>query len=106
MWRANIIYRQEAIDDLQRIFDVIAESSGSDLVAQRFIDRIMRRCSNIGDVPYGGWPRDDLKQGLRTVPFEGTALIAYLVSDLVEITNVFYGGRDYETLFQTRDGTL
>ena len=103
MSRAEIIYRPGAIADLQRIFDVIAESSGSDLVAQRFIDRIMQRCSKIGDAPRGGRPRDDLKPGLRTIPFERTALIAYRISDLVEIINVFYGGRDYETLYRGSD---
>ena len=33
------------------------------------------------------------------MPFEKTAVIAYLVSDRVEIVNVFYGRRDYETLY-------
>ncbi|RWM92906.1 MAG: type II toxin-antitoxin system RelE/ParE family toxin [Mesorhizobium sp.] len=41
--------------------------------------------------------------GLRTVPFEHSAIIAYVVEgDLVRIVNIFYGGRDYETLM--RDG--
>lgn len=39
---------------------------------------------------------------LRTVPFERSAVIAYLVSDSVEILNVFYGGKDYEALYQGR----
>ncbi|WP_353019119.1 hypothetical protein [Mesorhizobium sp. M0800] len=41
--------------------------------------------------------------GLRTVPFEHSAIIAYVGShDLVRIVSIFYGGRDYETLM--RDG--
>ena len=48
----------------------------------------------------GGRPRDDLAQGLRTVPFERTAVIVYRVTSCVEITNIFYGGRDYETLYR------
>jgi toxin ParE1/3/4 len=40
---------------------------------------------------------------LRTVPFEHSAVIAYIVDDnFVRIVNIFYGGRDYETLM--RDG--
>jgi toxin ParE1/3/4 len=52
-------------------------------------------------VPLGGRPRDDLAAGLRTVPFERTAVIAYVVSgDLVEVINIFYGGRDYEAIYR------
>ena len=39
--------------------------------------------------------------GLRTVPFERSAVIAYRVeNDTVEITNIFYGGQDYEALYK------
>lgn len=53
-------------------------------------------------LPHGGRPRDDMAPGLRTVPFERVAVVAYLVEDdLVRFTDVFYGGRDFEAL--TRD---
>jgi len=49
----------------------------------------------------GGRVRDDLFAGLRTVPFERSAVIAYTVEDdCVRITNVFHGGRDYEALYR------
>ncbi|MGO6899277.1 type II toxin-antitoxin system RelE/ParE family toxin, partial [Rhizobium ruizarguesonis] len=44
-----------------------------------------------------------LAPGLRTVPFEHSAVIAYRVTKAVEIVNVFYGGRDYESLFRAGD---
>lgn len=48
-----------------------------------------------------GRRRDDLFPGLRTVPFEGRAVIAYLAREhRVEITNIFYGGQDYEALYR------
>ena len=51
-------------------------------------------------VPRGGVSRDDLEQELRTVPFEHSAIIAYKVEpNLVRITNIFYGGRDYEAFY-------
>ncbi|MER8417976.1 type II toxin-antitoxin system RelE/ParE family toxin [Mesorhizobium sp. M1329] len=99
MRRANVTYRPQAIADLQGIYRVIAEASQSDGVAAGFVQRIMARCRKIGDAPNGGRPRDDLEPGLRTVPFERTAIIAYRATDNVEITNVFYGGRDYEALY-------
>ena len=55
----------------------------------------------IGLDPLGGRARDDLEAGLRTVPFEHTAVIAYTVEDdCVRVTNIFYGGRDYEALYR------
>jgi toxin ParE1/3/4 len=67
------------------------------------VTRIIERCQRIGIVPHGGRSRDDLAAGLRTVPFERRAVIDYRVTDeIVEITNVFYGGRDYEALYRGR----
>jgi len=59
------------------------------------------RCQRIGNAPMGGIARDDLQPGLRTVPFEHSAVIAYVVEDdQVSVTNVFYGGRDYDALYR------
>jgi toxin ParE1/3/4 len=69
--------------------------------ADRYIGRLQDRCDRIGDVPLGGRPRYDLVQGLRTVPFETSALIAYrVVGNDVEITNIFYAGEDYEAVLR------
>jgi toxin ParE1/3/4 len=66
-----------------------------------FVRRIKSRCERIGIVPMGGVARDDLQPGLRIVPFEHSAVIAYVIEDdQVCITNVFYGGRDYEALYR------
>lgn len=37
------------------------------------------------------------------MPFERSTVIAYRVGRTVEIVNVFYGGRDYETLYRGQD---
>jgi toxin ParE1/3/4 len=64
------------------------------------------RCDRIGYAPLGGRPRDDLAQGLRTVPFEKSVVITYvIVSDSVEITNIFYGGRDYQMFYRGHQST-
>lgn len=99
--RLKVEYRESASGDLAAIFRHIAEASGSPDIALKFVLRIEDRCQNIGNAPRGGRPRDDIAPGLRTVPFEHSAVIAYLVSDdLVRIVNIFYGGRDYETLMR------
>jgi toxin ParE1/3/4 len=59
------------------------------------------RCRLIPTLPHGGRPRDDLAPGLRTVAFERRVVIVYrVVGSTVEITNVFYGGRDYAALYR------
>ncbi len=100
MKRLPVALREEAIADLVEIYDFIAEQSGLPEQALRFIARIRARCERIGDVPRGGRIRDDLVPGLRTVPFERSAVIAYVVEEgTVRVTNIFYGGRDYEAFY-------
>jgi toxin ParE1/3/4 len=51
-------------------------------------------------VPKGGTRRDDLEPGMRTVPFEHSAIIAYKVEEKsVVIINIFYGGRDFDSFY-------
>jgi toxin ParE1/3/4 len=100
MRRHKVVLREEAIADLADIYHYIARASGSPVTAIGFIHRIKSRCQRIGIVPMGGTARDDLQPGLRTVPFEYSAVIAYVVEDdQVCVTNIFYGGRDYEALY-------
>lgn len=104
MRRLAVFFRPEALDDLGDIFRFVRRSSGNTSVAASFVRRIKARCDRIGDAPRAGRPRDDLAPGLRTVPFERSAVIAYLVEDdRVRIVNVFYGGKDYEALYRLSD---
>ena len=101
--RLEVEYRQSARDDLADVFSFIVENGASPDVALKFVLRIEDRCQKIGDAPRGGRPRDDLLPGLRTVSFEHSAVIAYVIEqDVVWISNIFYGGRDFEALL--RDG--
>ena len=104
MRRHKVVLREEAIADLAEIYRYIARASGSPVTAIRFVRRIRSRCQRIGLVPMGGTARDELRPGLRIVAFEHSAVIAYLVEDgQVCVTNVFYGGRDYEALYRGID---
>jgi toxin ParE1/3/4 len=102
--RRDVKLAESAIADLVEIYEYVARISGSRVTAIRFIRRIRSRCKRIGYVPFGGRTRDDLEPGLRTVPFEHSAVIAYKVEgDHVLVLNVFYGGRDYEALYREPD---
>src|SRR2546428_10433823 len=98
----RVVLREEAIADLDELQRFIARS-GAPRAAVRYIRRIHARCNKLGSAPFSGVPRDDLEPSLRTIGFERRALIAYRVlEDRVQITNVFYGGRDIELLYRDR----
>ena len=97
----KVTYRETATADILDVYRWVCEVSLDPVTAERFTARLVAACERIGNVPHGGRPRDDLLPGLRTVPFEKRAVIAYLVeAETVVITNVFYGGRDYEALYR------
>ncbi|MER8830420.1 type II toxin-antitoxin system RelE/ParE family toxin [Mesorhizobium sp. M0938] len=99
--RLAVVLNESALTDLESIAAYILDSGGSETIANSFVDRIKVRCRNIGNAPRGGRSRHDIVPGLRTVPFEHSAIITYVVDgDLVRIVNIFYGGRDYETLMR------
>lgn len=102
--RFPVEFRPEAVRDLADIFDRVLQASQNPVIAEGYVRRIRARCDRIGNVPYSGRPRDDLLRGLRIVPFEKRAVVAYtIVDDVVWITNIFYGGRDYEALYRRGD---
>jgi toxin ParE1/3/4 len=101
MRRLSVEFRPETTNDLLTIFEYIFDVSRSAEAARRFTRRVRDRCKRAGHGPFGGRARDDLQSGLRTVPFDRSAVIAYMVEDdCVWITNIFYRGRDYEALYR------
>lgn len=104
MRRLEVRFRPEARRDLRRIAGYLHENGASVAAVRRFLARIEARSRKIGEVPLGGRPREDLLPGLRSVPFERSAVILYEVNeDHVRILNIFYGGRDYEALYHEPD---
>jgi toxin ParE1/3/4 len=73
------------------VFTPAAEREVDDLhawISQRAGERIAEE---------RGRKRDDLLPGLRTIGFERSVTIAFVIDgDLVSIEGVFYGGRDFE----------
>ncbi len=101
MQRLKVRFRASANADLLTILEYVFAVSGSIATARSFTRRIHARCLRVGNVPFGGRARDDLFPDLRTVPFETSAVIAYTIAgDCVWITNIFYGGRDFEALYR------
>jgi len=59
MRRTKVTYRPDAVEDLKAIYDHIEDVSQSPVTARRFVDRILKTCSNIGNAPQGGRPSYD-----------------------------------------------
>ena len=105
MKRLPVRLRAQAHQDIKDIFDWIVSQSNFPPVAEKFVGRIYERCETLGDFPMKGIARGDLQQGLRILGFERKAVIAYRVlANAVEVTNVFYGGRNWETIIVDSTG--
>jgi toxin ParE1/3/4 len=101
MKRLRVLWNKPAKVDLANLLENIEQGSGSIEIALRYIDRLEPRCLRIGDVPGVGRMREDLGPGLRSVAFERSAIIFYVVEvDHVLITNIFRRGRDFEAILR------
>ena len=97
--------RAQAHQDIRDVFEWVLEQSNHLPTAENLAIRIYDACEALGNFPMKGKARDDLLKGLRLFPFERIAIIAYRISsDEVEVLNIFYGGRDWETII-TDGGT-
>ena len=99
MKRLTVRLRAQAHQDIKDIFDWIVSESNYPSIAENLVNRIYARCETLGDFPLKGRSRNDLQKGLRILAFERKAIITYRVlADEVEVTNIFYGGRDWEVI--------
>lgn len=95
----RLTFRPAAENDLDLIYEFIAQSSPTNAIA--FTRRIREKCADLLLFPERGVRRDDLRRGLRTLAFEGRVLIAFHIQpDEVEIARVLYGGRDLQRIFK------
>ncbi|MBV8238310.1 MAG: type II toxin-antitoxin system RelE/ParE family toxin [Sphingomonas sp.] len=96
----RLIFTREARDQLDAIYDYIAEAASPD-IAQRFTDGIVGRLTILPDFPRVGTPRDDIRGGLRTLTYRRRVTIALMVEDTtVVVIGFYYGGQDFETLLR------
>jgi len=103
MKRYDVHLTPDAIQDLSNIYTYIADESGYPEVAWGYIQKLREQCNKLNTAPLRGQKRDDLRQNLRIMAIDKNAVIAFEVHEheaTVTIFNVFYGGRDYETLMQ------
>jgi plasmid stabilization system protein ParE len=101
MKKYDVYLMPDAISDLEDIYNYIAEQSGFPKRAWLYMDKLHRKCQELKTAPIRGQQRDDIMKGLRIYPLDKKAVAAFVVDEensTVRILNVFYGGRDYETI--------
>ena len=104
MVKYRVYFMPDAIDDLEAIYLYIAEQSGFPERAWNYMERLKSKCQELETLPIRGQLRSDLMEGLRIYPLDDKAVAAFLVNEadlMVQVLNVFYGGRDYEALFDS-----
>ncbi|WP_316016083.1 type II toxin-antitoxin system RelE/ParE family toxin [Roseobacter sp. HKCCA0434] len=106
MKERTVEFAPEAVDDLVQLYDWIATAASPE-TAIGYIDRIEAHCRRMGLASERGHRRDDIRPGLRIVGFERRVTIAFTVSETrVTILRLFYGGRNWEALFEPEAGKL
>ena len=99
------VYRVEEKPDVLFDYIAIAEHverwTGDRALADRTVDAIRAFITSLKTTPHRGVKRDDLRPGLRIVPFKKRTAVAIEIDDragVVTVLRVFYGGQDYEAV--------
>ena len=96
----RIVFTPEARDQLDSLHAYITTAADAE-IASRFVDGIIDHVATLTDFPNRGTPRDDIRAGLRTIPWRRRVTIAFVVEETaVVIIGIFYGGRDFESLLR------
>ena len=97
----NVYLLPDAIKDLESIYEYITEHSGFPERAWAYIERLRTKCQDLETAPQRGQQRSDLMENLRVYPLDKKTVAAFVIDEgkqMVSILNIFYGGRDYETI--------
>ena len=90
----RVVLRPGAVADLKSIFLYVAEQAGAE-TATAYDGRLREACGKLADFPERGTSRDELRPGLRSIPFKRRATIYYVVRPrTVRIVRILQAGRD------------
>lgn len=95
----ELIISEEAEADLEDIWDYIADDSP--LNADHFIGEIYRKCLNITVLDGIGRPRDELADGLFSIPQKKFMIFFLRNDECVSIARILRASRDIEAQFET-----
>jgi toxin ParE1/3/4 len=92
-----VIWSPEARTDLSDIWSYYVQVAGRQ-TADNIIRHIGRACLLLGDHPFGGRARDDVRPGLRSVVAR-PHVVFYAEDESAEIVRVLDGRRDLDEIF-------
>jgi plasmid stabilization system protein ParE len=100
-WRVE--EQSAVLQDYIAISEHIERWTEDRALADRTVDAIRTFVKSLATAPHRGTRRDDLRPGLRIVPFGKRTAIAFEITEdagIVTILRVFHGGQDYETVMR------
>jgi plasmid stabilization system protein ParE len=95
--------KPDVLSDYMAITEHVERWTDDRALADRTVDAIRNFIQSLKTVPHRGTKRDDLRQGLRIVPFKKRTAIAIQIDEsamVVTVLRVFYGGQDYESVLR------
>jgi plasmid stabilization system protein ParE len=98
----RVVFSPEAEEHLAALYGYIADAASPDIAA-RYTEAIVSYCEILHTFPLRGVVRDDVRPGLRVTNYKKRTIIAFEVdmeARQVSIIGLFYGGQDYETIWQ------
>lgn len=96
----RIVFTAEARGQLDALFTYLA-AAADEATAANTLSQILDHIDTLQVFPHRGTPRDDLRVGLRTMPWKRRATIAYMAQGHeVTVIGIFCGGLDVESLLE------
>lgn len=90
----RLLKRPEVERDLEEIWWYIAQDSP--LSADRLLDRIQENCLTLANFPLMGANRNELLEGLCSLPVVSYLVFYFPLEDGIDIIRVLHGSRDIE----------
>jgi toxin ParE1/3/4 len=95
----QVQFSPEFADQLEAVYEFVAEAASSSEIARRYTEAIVVYCEGLCASPHRGTRRDEIRPGLRITNYKGNAVIAFTVDDadgLVLVLGLFYAGQDWQ----------
>jgi toxin ParE1/3/4 len=96
---ARIIRRPQAIREVRSLWRYIALKSGTGR-ADAFVDKIDEKLKVLAAQPGIGRPRDELREGLRSLPVASYVIFYHPRPDGIEVVHVIHGHQDIDAIFE------